>query len=66
MPPDPLDQLRRDAALLAADPECRQWLIALLTHGERSSGSLAPPPSPPPAPPKRRRPPHDRKRPAPT
>jgi hypothetical protein len=48
--PDPLEALRDDPAVLAADPESRRWLLAILTFGERAAGpspTAEQPPRPP-------------------
>jgi hypothetical protein len=34
-----IEVLCRDPAVLAADPDTRKWLLALLEHGERSSSA---------------------------
>jgi hypothetical protein len=36
---DPLDVLRNDPFVRAADPETRQWFLALLMYGRRSSSA---------------------------
>lgn len=43
---DPLEALRRDPAVMAADPETRQWLLELLELSEARQQTARELPSP--------------------
>jgi hypothetical protein len=41
--PSPLDDVLRQAADRTPDPKVRQWLSALLAHGESATGQVGAP-----------------------